>query len=80
MKRMEGIVTLVQEGRFMLQAEPQGEHHLFLLSHRCAAEPAQLTPLQHLQARVRVDYQDAPDLIAKLAYRVEIVSQTGIAA
>lgn len=73
MASMEGVVTLVQEGRFLLQSEPQGEHHLFVLSHRSGAEPAQLAPLQRAQTRVRVDYEDAPDAIAKLARSITLV-------
>ena len=66
MNVIDGIVTIVQETRFLLQTG-QGEHHLFLLSHNAALEPAQLVPLQRRQARVRVGYETAPDLIALVA-------------
>jgi hypothetical protein len=70
MKTLEGIVTLVQEGRFLLRATT-GESHLFVLSHKAPLEPEQLPPLQHDQARVRVSYKDAHDLIARIAHAVE---------
>ncbi len=69
MKWLEGVVTLVQEGRFLLQTG-QGEHHLFILSHGAAAEPAQLAPLARAQARVRVGYDEAPGVIARVARSV----------
>ena len=69
MASLDGIVILVQEGRFLLQTR-QGEHHLFILSHSAAAEPAQLAPLQRRQARVRVACEPAPGLIAYVAHAI----------
>ena len=69
MRTLDGVVTIVQEGRFTLRTG-QGEHHLFLLSHRAAAEPAQLAPLQRARARVRVHYEPAPGLIGFVARAV----------
>ncbi len=66
MRSLDGVVTIVQESRFLLQTG-QGEHHLFLLSHNASLEPAQLAPLQRSQSRVRVEYETAPDLIALVA-------------
>ncbi len=69
MQALDGIVTIVQEGRFLLQTG-QGEHHLFVLAHNASLEPAQLAPLQRAQARVRVNYKTAPDLVALIAQSV----------
>ncbi|MDJ0386889.1 hypothetical protein QMO56_02075 [Roseomonas sp. E05] len=70
MKTMEGVVTIVQEGRFQL-TDDGGVSHLFLLSHDAALEPEQLPPLQHRQARVRVHYTAARNLIALVAHSLE---------
>lgn len=71
MRTMEGVVTIVQEGRFQL-TDDDGVSHLFLLSHDSAAEPDQLPPLQHRQARVRVHYTPARNLLGLLAHTVEL--------
>jgi hypothetical protein len=69
---MDGVVTLVQESRFQL-VDDEGIAHLFLLSHSASAEPSQLGPLQKRQARVRVGYERAPNLIANLAHRIALL-------
>lgn len=69
---MEGTVTLVQESRFQL-TDDAGVSHLFILDHNTAAEPAQLAPLQHRQARVRVRYTVAGNLIGNIAATIDIV-------
>ncbi len=69
---MEGVVTLVQESRFQL-TDDGGVSHLFLLDHNAAAEPVQLTPLQHRQARVRVRYTPARNLIGNIATAIVLV-------
>ena len=58
MRSIEGVVTIVQEGRFQL-VDDAGVAHLFLLGHAAAADPEQLAPLQREQARVRVTYRAA---------------------
>ena len=72
MNAIEGIVTIVQEGRFQL-LDDNGVAHLFLLGHQAAAETEQLPPLQRRQARVRVSYKPAPDLIGHQAYRITLL-------
>ncbi len=72
MHTAEGVVTIVQESRFQL-VDSAGVAHLFLLGHRAAAEPEQLVPLQHRQARVRVQYRRAPGLIGRIARRVQVL-------
>ena len=41
MASMDGVVTIVQEGRFQL-TDDAGVTHLFILGHAAAAEPEQL--------------------------------------
>jgi hypothetical protein len=72
MQRVEGVVTVVQEGRFLLAAD-DGSTHLFLLSHGAALEPAQLAPLQHAQARVRVTFREDDNIIARVAHSVRLM-------
>lgn len=66
MEAIEGVVTIVQEGRFQL-LDRDGVSHLFVLFHSAPLEPEQLSHLQHDQARVRVDYTQAHDIVGLLA-------------
>ena len=68
----EGVVTIVQESRFQL-TDDNGIAHLFLLDCNAAAEPAQLAPLQARQARVRVIYEPARNLIGLVARSVTLL-------
>ncbi len=70
MQSMEGIVTIVQEGRFCL-TDQDGVSHQFELSYRAAAEPDQLPPLQQEQARVRVSYEPGENVIGFIATRID---------
>lgn len=70
MKTIEGNITIVQEGRFQLR-DPDGVFHQFELSHKAPLEPEQLPPLQRDQARVRVRYTAAEDVIGFVAHRIE---------
>ena len=74
MRSIEGLVTIVQEGRFQL-VDDAGVAHLFLLSHAAAADPEQLVPLQREQARVRVNYRPTPRLIAHTAERLVLLDR-----
>jgi hypothetical protein len=65
-RTMQGVVTIVQEGRFQM-TDDDGVSHLFILSPSAAAEPEQLTALQRRQARVRVRYRPASNLIGNTA-------------
>ena len=73
---MTGTVTIVQESRFQLTDE-RGVSHLFLLGHGSMAEPEQLAPLQHTQARVRVRYIQPRNIIGLVAKSVEIDAASG---
>ena len=68
---MTGIVTIVQESRFQL-TDDAGVSHFFVLGHQAAAEPADLAPLQHRQARIRVRYTAAPNLIGNVATDIQL--------
>jgi hypothetical protein len=72
MKQVKGMVLFAQESRFMLETDA-GERHLFILSHKASAEPQQLPPLQHRQARVRVTYEEGPDVIGYVAHAVDLL-------
>ena len=65
-KFMEGVVTIVQEGRFQL-TDDDGVGHLFILGHLCLTETGQLPALQRRQSRVRISYKPAPNLIGNVA-------------
>ena len=72
---MDGIVTIVQEGRFQLTDEG-GVSHQFVLGKSALAETPQLRPLQTRQARVRVKYSDAPGIVGLIARRIELLDST----
>jgi hypothetical protein len=74
MSSIEGVVTIVQESRFMLM-DDAGAAHLFLLGHSASADPSQLTPLQHRQARVRVEYAKTRNLIGYVAKSISLVER-----
>ncbi len=73
MDSMEGIVTIVQEGRFML-TDDAGASHLFILDPMAAAETEQLTPLQARQARVRVRYETPRNVIGLVARSISVAA------
>ncbi len=70
-KFMEGVVTIVQEGRFQL-TDDDGVGHLFILGHLCGTETGQLPALQRHQSRVRIGYKPAPNLIGNVASSVQV--------
>jgi hypothetical protein len=69
---MDGVVTIVQEGRFQLTDEAGVSHH-FVLGAHALAETEQLAPLARAQARVRVKYRQAKGIIAFQADRIELL-------
>ena len=76
MPTMTGTVTIVQESRFQL-TDDRGASHLFLLGHGSMAEPDQLAPLQHAQARVRVRYIQPGNIIGMVARSIEVEDGAG---
>ena len=70
-RSMDGVVTIVQEGRFQM-TDDDGVSHLFILRSVAAAETEQLTRLQERQARVRVRYKPARNIIGHTATAIQI--------
>ncbi len=68
---LTGYIALVQETRIGL-VDDAGAGHILLLSHASLAEPFQLAELQRRQARVRVAYRQAPDMIALIATAIYV--------
>ncbi len=75
MKQTEGVVTIVQEGRFQL-SDAAGVSHLFILSHAASGEPEQLETLQRRQSRVRVRYRPARNVIGLIAEAIDLLGPT----
>jgi hypothetical protein len=73
MRSIEGVVTIVQEGRFQL-LDDDGIGHLFLLGLGASADPEQLAPLQRAQSRVRVRYTDHAGLIGHKVTRISVAT------
>ena len=71
MNRARGTITLIQEERFQLDCD-DGIQRLFLLSHKAPLESDELARLKNEGARVEVEYDDRPGLIAHTAYDVQI--------
>lgn len=67
-RRVSGIITLVQEHRFMLERD--GVQDLFLLAPGAPLEGVDLQRLARDRVPVEVDWSDAPDLIARIAHDV----------
>jgi len=72
-KSIDGTILLVQEGRFMLEAE-QGDNHLFVLSPSAQCEPQQLSDAN--RKRVRVTYSGASDVIGRVAHSVQLLEES----
>jgi hypothetical protein len=72
MPEMDGVITIVQEGRFQL-TDTRGVAHHFVLSRHALAETEQLPALARQQSKVRVKYAQAPGLIAYEAKRIELL-------
>ena len=72
MPQMDGVITIVQEGRFQL-TDLAGVGHHFVLSRHALCETEQLPRLAHEQARVRIKYAQAKGLIAFEAKRIELL-------
>ncbi len=70
-RSMNGVVTIVQEGRFQM-TDDDGVSHLFILRSTAAAETEQLARLQNRQARVRVRYKPARNIIGHVATAIQI--------
>ncbi len=67
MQSVEGVITLVQEGRFALVKDDGCVMH-FLLAHEASLEPQDLPLLKRDQRRVRVEYTEPSRLVAHVAH------------
>ena len=72
MPQMDGVITIVQEGRFQL-TDAAGIAHHFILGRHALAETEQLPQLARQQAHVRVKYDQAKGVIAFEAKRIELL-------
>ena len=72
MQMVEGMVTIVQEGRFQL-CDDGGVSHLFQLAPNALLEPDQLAPLARRQARVRVYCREGHGVLARVATRMTLL-------
>ncbi|MDR7035903.1 MULTISPECIES: hypothetical protein [Methylobacterium] len=70
MPTIRGVVTIAQESRFQL-TDGEGVSHLFVLSPHMLAEGDDLEGLQREQARIRVTYEAARNILGYLAQRIE---------
>ncbi len=69
MQSAEGVITLVQEGRFALVKDGGRVMH-FLLAHDASLEPQDLPLLMREQRRVRIDFTKPSRLLAHVAHRL----------
>jgi hypothetical protein len=67
MQSVEGVITLVQEGRFAVVTDG-GRVMNFLLAHDASVEPQDLPLLKRDQRRVRVDYTEPSRLVTHVAH------------
>jgi hypothetical protein len=72
MRNATGSVLVVQEGRFRLLTD-DGRGMVFVLAHDAPIEPQDLPPLTH--RRVRVDYDDGPNLVAGVARDLVVLEE-----
>ena len=71
MRWIEGRITAVQEGRFLLAAD-DGRVRQFVLAHNAAAEPQDLPALSQTGVRVRLAYRDSRHLLCGVAQQLKI--------
>ena len=73
--KVGGTITVVQEERFQL-VDDDGVAHLFILDHHSELEPDDLRAFWREGRRVSVRFEDAPDLIARIARKVNAETTT----
>src|SRR5436305_14745360 len=72
MATVSGRISIVQEGRFVLE-DDRGGHRLFLLSHASPFNPEDLRALARRQQRIEVAYTEPADLVAAVAHRIALL-------
>ena len=75
MQSVEGVITLVQEGRFVVVTDGGRVMH-FLLAHDASLEPQDLPLLKRDQRRVRVDYTEPSRLVTHVAHTLRTADDT----
>jgi hypothetical protein len=75
MRSAEGVITLVQEGRFALVTDG-GRVMQFVLAHDASIEPQDLPLLKRDQRRVRVDFTESRRLVAHVAHTLRTADDT----
>jgi hypothetical protein len=75
MQSVDGVITLVQEGRFAIVTDG-GRVMQFLLAHDASLEPQDLPLLKRDRRRVRVDYTDPSHLVAHVAHALRTADDT----
>jgi hypothetical protein len=75
----DGIITLVQEGRFKLVTDEDRVMH-FVLAHNASIEPQDLPPLARAQTPVRVAYTRPKHLIAAIAHSLRTLEHKALEA
>jgi hypothetical protein len=71
----EGVITLVQEGRFALVTD-RGRVMHFPLAHDASLEPQDLPFLKRDQRRFRVDFTEPSRLVAHVAHTLRTADDT----
>jgi hypothetical protein len=71
-KSIDGVILIVQEGRFQLR-DFGGVSHQFELSYAAKLEPDQLPPLAHARTRVRVHYEPGENVIGFVARGIDLL-------
>jgi hypothetical protein len=74
MQSVEGVITLVQEGRFAVVTDG-GRVMQFLLAHDASLEPQDLPLLKRDQRRIRVDYTEPSHLVAHVAHALRTADE-----
>ena len=77
METAEGVITLVQEGRFKLVTDENQVLH-FVLAHDAAIEAQDLPPLAQRQTRVRVVYTRPTHLTAVVAHTLSTLDRKAL--
>src|SRR3954447_2646672 len=76
MTTVSGRISIVQEGRFVLEDE-RGGHRLFLLSHGSPFNPEDLRALARRQQKIKVEYTEPADLVAAVAHTIAVLEPAG---
>jgi hypothetical protein len=75
MQSTEGVIILVQEGRFALVTDGGRVIH-FLLAHNASLEPQDLPLLKRDRRRVRIDFTEPSRLVAHVAHTLRTADDT----